>query len=227
MKTKSTIIVSLLFALTISINAQTKKTRALMETISKDYKIENNNVVYEKIIELNGKKIDELFYSGLDFLENFTDSQIQIISNDMNRGKIKAWGFLNEFHSEKMLGVETKVGASYNISVDVKDGKSRIRITAVDYFKEQDRKGLSNAIKSIAGEVTNHNLDLSTALYQASGELNQNVEGDIKIRDTYPISSNSGNKNLWGRSFFHLNNHILEFMEMFGNYMKNNVNDEW
>lgn len=205
--------------------AQNKATRSLIEDIANDYTFENNNIVYEKIYEFSGKTSDELFNSGLDFLENFTESQIQIISNSPNRGKIKAWGFHKDYNNENSWGIDWTISASYNIAIDIKEGRTRLRIIAVDYFRKEDGSGLGSALTSLAGSTTDYNL--SSALYTAGSDVSKTIEGDLKVKDVYPFNTYSKNKNIWGRSFYYLNNHIIKVMEAFESYMRSNVNDKW
>ena len=218
--------IQLIFILSISVSfSQNKATQSLIEDIAGDYKFENNNIIYEEIFEFSGKTSDELFNSGLDFLENFTESQIQIISNDPNRGKIKAWGFHKEYNNENSWGIDLTISASYNIAIDIKDGKTRLRITPVDYFKKEDGSGLGSALTSLAGSTSDYNL--SSALYTAGSDVSKTIEGDLKIRDVYPFNTYSKNKNIWGRSFYYLNNHIVKVTKAFESYMRSNVSDKW
>lgn len=220
---KTVFLASLLFSFSL-VTAQNRNTRSLVASIENDYKIENGNVLYEKIYEFSNKTNDELFNSSLDFLENFTDAKIQIISNDPNRGKIKSWGFLKDYYSRSSFGISSTISASYNISIDIKEGRTRLRIIAVDYFEKEDGSGLANALSSVAGSVNDY--DISSSLYQAGSEANKIIEGDFKVKDLYPFT-NSRRPNLWGPSFYNLNNHIVKTMDSYEKYMKSNVSDKW
>lgn len=226
MKSTTQITKILFFTLFISFaSAQNKETIALMESIKNDYTLENGTIVYQQILEFPGKSNSELFDSALDFLENYTDSQIKVSSNDASRGKIKAWGFLKEFNNENSWGVDITISATYNIAIDVKDEKVRLRITPADYFKKEDGTGLSDTLSSLAG--TTSDADLASALLKTSGDVNEIVEGDFKIITAYPFNPNGDQKNIWGRSFYKLNAHIKKLFPDFHKYMKDNVNNKW
>jgi hypothetical protein len=221
---KNSIITLLIFVSFFS-NAQNKRTKALIEGIKSDYTFNNNKVTYQKVYEFSGKTTDELFDSALDFLENFTDAEIRIISQDSNRGKIKAWGFYKEYNNENSWGIDIKISASYNISIDIKDQKARIKIVLADYFKKEDGRALSNLLTSVA--QTSKDYNISSSLYKASSDINTTIEGDLKVIDVYPFYQYSKLKNIFGRSFYYLNNHVVKIMPQFEKYMRENVNDKW
>ncbi len=223
-------IIPLLLMLSIFnfLNSQNKRTRTLIEGIQNDYAMTNNKVVYLKVYEFEGKSNEELFDSALDFLENYTEADLKITSSDPNRGKIRAWGFYKNFNNEIGWGTEINISASYSISVDIKENKGRIKVTLADYFKSEDSNAFGQAISDLGGSLKDIDATTSLALYKTGSDLQNGVtEGDFKVVEVYPFNLYSKQKNIWGRSFYYLNNHVVKILPAFQKFMKENINDKW
>lgn len=227
MKTIKKYILFLIALNTFIVTAQKKKTIASLEKIKDNYTFVDNRVKYQKIYENPENSKAELYALALDFLKNYTDAKIEIISKNETDGKIRALGIHENLHSGIGLGVKTKISATYTISIHFKDGKSRIIITPISYFKDKDAKAINGLLTEVSKQVGDEKA--TEIAKQAEGKSDSIIAKDktIKVVSVYPFNTEKSQKNFWGKNFYKLNNHITELLLAYKNYMSEHSNSNW
>lgn len=88
--------------------------------------VKEGRVEYESIVELTGTKDDLYTKAKQAIVELFFDAKSVIQMDDKDAGKLIGKGTV--FCPIKVLGVSSGVYTRYTISVEVKDGKYRLRL---------------------------------------------------------------------------------------------------
>lgn len=183
---------------------QNAEVKNMLKTIEGQWKLDdNNNVTYQRIVEVPEMKKDEIFNRVLNyFVYNYGSGKSVIQTQDKDNGLIVGKGLYENVFAGNLL-TPTYIDAWHIVRVDVKDGKARIIITLTQY----DEK------------ITGGNTPPSYFSF--------------KIEQTFPVNINGGSKNQMGKAFYYSHFYSLATLNAIekavkeGNTSKNIENKEW
>ncbi len=102
---------------------------------------DNNNVTYQRIVEVPEINKDELFNRAQNyFIYNYGSGKSVIQTQDKEKGQIIGKGIYDRLHTFSNGTGWVYLGTWHIIRVDVKDGRARIIITLTEY--QEDFKGI-------------------------------------------------------------------------------------
>lgn len=102
---------------------------------------DNNNVTYQRIVEVPDVNKDELFSRAQNyFIYNYGSGKSVIQTQDKEKGQIIGKGIYDRLHTFSNGTGWVCLGTWHIIRVDVKDGRARIIITLTEY--QEDFKGI-------------------------------------------------------------------------------------
>jgi len=102
---------------------------------------DNNNVTYQRIVEVPDINKDELFSRAQNyFIYNYGSGKSVIQTQDKEKGQIIGKGIYDRLHTFSNGTGWVYLGTWHIIRVDVKDGRARIIITLTEY--QEDFKGI-------------------------------------------------------------------------------------
>lgn len=185
---------------------QNEDTKSLLASIQNQWSLDdNNNVTYQKVIEIPGLSKDEIYHRGESyFIYNYGSGKSVIQSQDKETGILIAKGlYTNVFHAKEAFVVRY-VDTWHIVKIEAKDGKARVTLTLNEYdIKTTDGKG--------------------TPTYY----------NGIKIFTEYPINPDGKTKNSMGKAFYYSHMKAVESMGSIekalkeGNTAKEGENNNW
>ncbi len=139
-----------------------------LATISEEWKLENDAVVVQKVIEVPGQTKDQLYNAVREFLVvNYNDANSVIQIDNKDDGIIVGKGIFGDIYcTEVFLGSAVKNSFWHIIKCEIKDEKLRVTITMNKY-------------------------DMDTPASESGGYYTAAKHIEYPITDLYPINTGS------------------------------------
>lgn len=201
---KSAIFFTTLFLIVNICFTQSSKTLDLINSISGQYKLDdNNNVTYMSILEVPDLTKEEIYNRALSyFVYNYGDANSIIQQKNLEQGIIVAKGLYSDIHYGISFGYSVKYSTWHIARIDIKEGRVRILISLTEYLEKIDS-----------------NNRISTQ--------------DTQIHKSYPFNKKGSDKNMYGKAFYYSHKKAIESIEEIENAIKNGStsteieNDDW
>ncbi len=185
---------------------QNEKTKNLLSSIQNQWSLDdNNNVTYQKIVEVPGLSKDEIYQRGESyFIYNYGSGKSVIQSQDKGAGILIAKGLYTDVLQAKEALVVRYVDTWHIVKIEAKDGRARVTLTLTEYdIKTTDMNG--------------------TPKYY----------NGIKISVEYPINQDGKQPNSMGKAFYNSHLRAMASMEAIekalkeGNTAKEGEKSDW
>jgi hypothetical protein len=126
-----------LVLLSVSVTAQNRQTRAMLNEIEGQWELDDNgNVTYVRIVEAEGLTQDEIYNRVQNyFVYNYGSGKSVIQTQDPDLGTLVGKGLYDDVHIGVGL-VTTYVDTWHIARVDVKEARARIILTLTEYEKK-------------------------------------------------------------------------------------------
>jgi len=201
---KKTVSVLILIISCIVTYGQSGEVKRMLQEIEGQWKLDdNNNVTYQRIVEVPEMKKDEIYNRVQNyFVYNYGSGKSVIQTQDKENGLIVGKGIYKDVHVGISL-LTTYIDAWHIVRVDVKDGKARIILTLTEYDK-----------KIVGGNTPPSYVTM-------------------KVEQEFPINENGMFKTVMGKAFYKSHFHALATLDAIekaikeGNTSKELENSNW
>jgi hypothetical protein len=201
---RKSISVLILIAFCIAAHGQSMEVKRMLQEIEGQWQLDdNNNVTYQRIVEVPEIKKDDIYNRVQNyFVYNYGSGKSVIQTQDKENGLVVGKGLYNDVHVGISL-ITTYIDAWHIVRVDVKDGRARIILTLTEYDK-----------KLVGGDTPPSYVTM-------------------KVEQEFPINGKGMFKTVMGKAFYKTHLHALATLDAIekaikeGNTSKQIENSDW
>lgn len=190
---KTLLILILAFICVNVVDAQNKKTRAMLAEIEGQWQLdEKGELSYTQVFELEDLTKGELFSRAENyFVYNYGSGKSVIQTSDKDRGTLVGKGVFNEVHIGVSI-ITTYFDAWHLFRIDIKEGKARVILTPTTYD-----------MKTVGGS--------NPPIYS----------NGLPIVGFFPVNPKNSQKTMYGKAFYKLHNRCQATLLAIGEALKN------
>lgn len=155
-----------LFVLLVSVPLFAQSLDEKMQDLQGKWTLDaNGQVSFVRMIEQDGTSSQDLFMRALNYFTNEKNlPKSSVVYKDASEGLLVVKGVMKNIHQD-LAFTRTYLDASYQFTIDVKDGKARIKCTVPTYERKVEARNQAPSYSSVQVETlypANVNAERST-----------------------------------------------------------------